>query len=58
MFAADPDDRARVRSDAACSHWGAGAPSCRSVRWLRGRTCCETCQTRDGDHDGGTTHAA
>jgi hypothetical protein len=51
MYAADPGDRRRVKSDAACPSCGAGAASCRSVRWLRGRTCCEPCQARDGDHD-------
>jgi hypothetical protein len=51
MYAADPGDRRRVKSDAACPSCGAGAASCRSARWLRSKACCDPCQAREGDHE-------
>ena len=42
MLASDPTSY-RSKLTTTCPSCGASGPSCDSVRWLRGRRCCEPC---------------
>ncbi len=56
MRAVDPYPKPRSRS--LCLHCGATPGACRGRLWFSGRTCCESCLTVGGDHDGDGDGAA
>lgn len=51
MLAIDPNATPRRTDRKPCPHCDASAAGCRSVAWLRGSPCCESCPS---DHDAGT----
>lgn len=50
-----PEPAQRRTDRRTCPNCEASASGCRSVEWLRGRRCCDSCT---GDHDGGEPDAA
>lgn len=49
----DIDVQTIPRSRALCPDCEATPAGCRGVRALRGSYCCQACDHRRGDHDGG-----
>lgn len=51
LLASDPSQPKRRPKLADCPHCGANGAACDSLHWLRGQTCCTSC---DGSHEGDT----